>query len=250
MLEPWRSRYLHAIGVEIYLPRHALPGAAPSSILEWDASVDDPLLPISASPANTLVQSSAVENCRTTKNHIAPLISVDASTPRKASMDDEPSRSASSATTPVAKIHLLIAIASPGILVVDELPAQQKTHTDTLRLLNNLLFAVGCREAALQSEPFEWPLPNLRNRQIDRDEKAGRETLTGFLNKKIHDAAIHTVFLLGDAAQFWVSQPQRDSLQGNQLLSWKSSVSAQAVLRDASLKRQWWQDLRRAETKH
>lgn len=39
MREPWRSRYLQAMGVDVYVARQSLPGAAAATVAEWDSAV-------------------------------------------------------------------------------------------------------------------------------------------------------------------------------------------------------------------
>jgi hypothetical protein len=234
MLEPRRSQYLRAMGVDLYASRYGLPAAAPSLVLPWeealDATDDTSLLldaqqfdpaPVAGAVRTGVIADLAVEMPRRSP----PEIGV-ASAPRNAS---------------VGEIRLLVAM-TDGSLVINDLPAAaERAHC--LRLLANLLFALERRSSPLSSEEFEWPLPGLRNRQLVRDEQAARETLLAFMAKKIQ-RDVTTIYLLGDSAARWLDESQRQQLGSDQPLRWKISAAAQQVLRDPNLKQRWWRDLR------
>jgi hypothetical protein len=149
----------------------------------------------------------------------------------------------SGAAAPALRIRLSITASDSGILIIDDaLPA---ARNEAQRLLANLLFALQGRAVGLKMEPFEWPLPNLRNRQIDLNEQAARETLAGLLNRKIL-GDVKTILLLGNNAQHWIDASLQQALAAERVLSWGLSLSAASVLNDPILKRQWWQDLRTA----
>jgi hypothetical protein len=91
-------------------------------------------------------------------------------------------------------------------------------------------------------------LPNLRNRAIELNEDAARETLSGLLQRKILDGEVRTILLLGDNAQRWIDTSLRQVLSTDKQLAWGVSISSSAVLGDLQLKRQWWLDLRSIAT--
>jgi hypothetical protein len=236
MLEPRRSQYLRAMGVDLYASRCGLPAAAPSIVLPWDEALDatddtsllvdtqrcDHPAPVADAARTDFIPDLAVEMPRR-----SPLEIGVASAPRHAS---------------VTEIRLLVAMTDNGSLVIDDLPAtSERAHC--LRLLANLLFALERRSSPLSSEDFQWPLPGLRNRQLARDEQAVRETLLAFIAKKIQ-RDVMTIYLLGDSAARWLDESQRQQLGSNQPLRWKLSVATQHVLRDPRLKQRWWRDLR------
>lgn len=239
MLEPWRSRYLHALGVEVYLPRYPLPSAAPSIELEWDEAPVEPL----DDPA-IVFDDAAVIAPNAKEPVLKPdLPSFDAQPDhRKAHPRVEQQKVAASTTTAaVPRLRLSIVASEGGILVIDD--AFPSSRGDAQRLIGSLLFALQQKNESTKVESFEWPLPNLRNSRIELSEQAARETLASFLQRKVA-GNIHTILLLGNAAQQWVDTPLREALAASQPLRWGSSVSTLAVLGDAAFKRQWWQDLR------
>lgn len=255
MLEPWRSRYLQAMGVEVYLPRFQLPAAAPACIVEWDTELEqvipaaisqhtDPEFSAVSSPLSASINSGFIKSPQLSAN-LADVNPAGSQTNRNET--EPPSRG-----TPnnVTRIHLLAALSDSGILIVDDLPAQTSRRSELQRLYAQLLFAIQRKDAQLKLEAFEWPLTNLRNRQIDLDETAARETFSGFLNKKIQSAGVRSILLLGLNARKWVDDAQRHQLSSDTAVTWGLSVSGQQVMEDALLKRRWWKDLRHVGLPH
>ncbi|MET0378501.1 MAG: hypothetical protein ABW049_05845 [Spongiibacteraceae bacterium] len=240
MLEPWRSQYLRALGVEIYLPRFPLPGAAPSLELEWDdfvaaeieqlAAVDEPVPGVSMprSSPSAVLPDGGLKSAPAARNvpASAPTVPVSA--------------------TPALRIKLIVAASDSGVLIIDE--AVSNTRNDSQRLLTSLLFALQGKPANLKIETFDWPLPNLRNRSIELNEDAARETLTGLLQRKVVEGDVRTILLLGANAQRWIDVSVQQALTADRQLVWGKSLSTAAVLNDLTLKRQWWTDLRAIET--
>lgn len=238
MLEPWRSHYLHALGIEAYLPRYPLPAAAPSPEMEWDdaafEAVDEPAVTF-----DDIAPDTPPARQPSTKPDIS---SLEASSPvtRHNSVRVEQTRNPTSAAA-VPRLRLSVIASDGGILIVDD--ALPPGRGDAQRLLGNLLFALQQKNENAKAESFEWPLPNLRNSKIELNEQAARETLASFLQRKVA-GHVHTILLLGSNAQRWIDAPLREALAAAHPLRWGLSVSATAVLGDPSLKRQWWQDLR------
>ncbi len=246
MLEPWRSHYLRAIGVEMYLPRYDLPAAGASIEIPWDPLADAPVAVVP--PAVAVATQSAVTQSSPTKTSAAkapisqaPKVS-EVEKAVRAPIETEPPARANAIKSAATQIHLYVACDGDGILVVDEIPTPQRREY-MQRLIVNLLFAAERKSVKLSAEQFDWPLPSLRNRQVTLDDQAGRETIDGFLSRKIHAENIHTIYLLGESAVHWVSSDQRQALSLDHPIKWKISVGAQSVLGDARLKRRWWKDL-------
>lgn len=245
MLEPWRSRYLQAIGVDVYVPRYTLPAAAPSCIPEWDAEI------VVAAPAIQELVMDATHPVTHSKKVSQPIVDVtglSAGASRPAQNEIEPVARTSSANAP--RIRLLAALSDSGILIIDDLPAQQARRGELQRLYTQLLFAIQRNDVQIKLEAFEWPLANLRNRQVDLDEIAARETFAAFLNKKIQSAGVRSILLLGSDARRWVDESQRQQLNADTAVTWGLSVSGQHVLAEPLLKRRWWQELRHVGLPH
>lgn len=247
MLEPWRSRYLHALGVDVYQPRFPLPAAAPSPEMEWDDEIAlEADLPVALNeqltptvPARHLSSPAALLDVES----VGPRSARNASTPSPASI---PAQKPANHATPALRIKLMVAASDSGMLIVDD--ATNTARNDSQRLLANLVFALQRKPVSLKHEAFDWPLPNLRNRAIELNEDAARETLSGLLQRKIVDGNVQTVLLLGEDAQRWIDAPLRERLGADRSLTWGISISALTVLSDLQLKRQWWLDLQNLAT--
>ncbi len=241
MLEPWRSQYLQALGVEVYVPRFPISAAAPATEIEWDDVIADAFdQPIE------LDEPIPVMPLRRSTPSVEELLDVEPVRASSARTAPAPTPTVAGTTTPKLRIKLIIAASDSGVLIVDD--ATNIPRNDSQRLLANLLFALQGKPANLKVETFDWPLPNLRNRAIELNEDAARETLSGLLQRKILDGEVRTILLLGDNAQRWIDASLRQVLSTDKQLAWGVSISSSAVLGDLQLKRQWWLDLRSIAT--
>lgn len=247
MLEPWRSQYLRALGVEVYLSRRPLLGAGPSHDVLWDETALMSLSSAKIAGAAVPVEASIPASASAVR-HERPVPALDdLAPPSRRAVPSAESVAPQAGTTPSVRVRLMVATADNGVMFVDDMPGNGR---DVQRLLGNLLFALQGRSAALRVEAFDWPLPTLRNGPLALTAEAARETLSAFINRKIVDGRVHTVLVLGTNAQRWLDGSMRQSLSGGGELRWAYSVSAGAVLSDALLKRRWWQDLRAAVQTH
>lgn len=251
LLEPRRSRYLRALGIDVYVPRHILPGALPSSACEWEEAAS---APESRAPADAIAATLRVDDAP-----VAATPVVEAPSTRDAGLDlskltgdlQAPSQRRSVAEKPavapaakpvvdVPKIALSIAVGAGGILVVDDAAANAGERNEYLKLLGNLLFALHS-DAAPAIDVFVWPM--LKQPQLDRSAEAARETLAAHIQNQLQRHAVHTVLLLGEAAQRWCAVDGAG-------LRCATSVSALACLRQPALKRQLWNDIRHLAAVH
>ena len=226
MLEPLRSRYLAALGVDVYVPRAILPAAKCSDVCVWDEAAFAEASPveISAAPGGEALAQKTAVRAR------APIIDVE----RKSAAPIVVREAARRAESAAPKFALSIVLAANGVLLIDDAPASSAARHDYQRLLGNFLKAVN-KDPQFDLDIFFWPMH--KNPSIAQDEAAAKETLAAYLHKQIQQRAIHTVLLLGAAAQQWVSLDETllRSIRSNSLL---------ACLHDSSLKRQLWSDVR------
>lgn len=233
MLEPMRSRYLAALGVDMYVPQVILPGAKLSTACEWDVAALEASIP--AAPVIESIKTEVASKVEMTPSRVV-VVDAEKKPPRQSTQPF-----IASPTTPtvvVPKFALSIVLAANGILLIDDAPGPQSTRSEYERLLGNFLTAVN-KDGQFSLDIFFWPMH--KNAQIVQDENAAKETLAAHLHKQIQQRALHTVLLLGDAAQRWVdlaldldTQPLR-CIRSNSLL---------ACLREPALKRQLWSDVR------
>ncbi|MDB6061858.1 MAG: hypothetical protein JWM78_1961 [Verrucomicrobiaceae bacterium] len=226
MLEPLRSRYLAALGVDMYVPRVTLPGAKISAVCEWEE------MALSAEPEQPLRVSALLESMQP-----APAVVVARAATADLERKPEPVKpvaAAPRAESVVPKFALSIVLAANGVLLIDDAPSSNAARSEFERLLAGFLNAVN-KDAQFALDVFLWPLR--KSPSIAQDETAARETLTAHLHKQIEQRALHTVLLLGEAAQRWVNLDETNlrCIRSNSLLG---------CLRDPSLKRQLWHDVR------
>jgi hypothetical protein len=262
VLEPQRSQYLRALGIEVYVPRWILPGAKQSPVCEWDflpsadagqpqsltANPTDAIIatPITSATAATIATTATTATTATIAAKAEGLqrvlpdeLRVDLSTPPAAAKTvvdiGNEIRNATAVIAP-PKIALSVIVSEGGILIVDDAPSNTALRADYLRLLSNLLFALSGRAMQPSLDVFLWPLA--KRPQLDQGPVAARETLAAHLQKQIQQHAVHTVLLLGETAQQWCEFD-------NEKLQCIKSLSALACLRAPTTKRTLWNDIRR-----
>ena len=243
MIEPLRSQYLAALGIENYVPRFVLPGAKASMPCAWleapaavapapAALIGEGLVDDAASSAETTVppQSARAEVRR------APVVEQETRRPVRAGVGDTAAAKAPPARTAAGpQFALSIVLAGGGLLLIDSAPASNAERTAFQTLLNNMLPALRPAAAQYVLDIFLWPLT--RQPKIPRDADAARETLAAYLHKQIQQRAIDTVLLLGEAAQQWCALADVEVKVVN-------SISLLACVHDPALKRPLWNDIR------
>lgn len=252
MLEPRRSGYLRALGIDIYVPRLILPGALPSAACEWEAEpqsdvparamdvVAEVIAAVAAVPAPQVSADqpdtiSSQDQHPATRSRVPDIDPQPVTAPR--STEPVPARPVAD-TSP--KIALGIAVGG-GVLLIDDAPASPAERGEFQRLLGNVLFALRGDGALPALDVFLWPMS--KQPQLDRSADAARETLAAHIQNQIQRHAVHTVLLLGDAARQWVDIDAEG-------LRCVRSVSALGCLREPAQKRQLWQDIRRLAAVH
>lgn len=243
MLEPWRSHYLRALGVDVYVPRRILPGAAISPACEWDGAclvAAEPAAPVSGDAAVAQTPVAAVVR------DIATPTVVQRAPPPVPIIDERPAQRRENAAPPVsnrakdntaAQFALSVLTCDGGVLIIDDAPARNSARTEYLRLLGNLLFALRRRAIAPTLDIFIWPM--VKSPQIDQSAQAAREALDAYVQKQIQNHAAQIVLLLGDGAQRWLPETARASWPAIHAVS----ISAWSCLSEPDLKRRLWQDL-------
>lgn len=252
MLEPQRSQYLRALGIDVYVPRLILPGALASQSCEWTEAasleIETPAAAIEQIAA-VLTPVSAVVRQRSLPDAVridpsAPAVNINSTKNNVDSVDSETRVAVAAPLTEsnaAPKIALSVIVAG-NLLIVDDAPSGTAMRGDYLRLLTNILFALHWRTAQPQLDVFLWPMA--KHPQLDQGAQAARETLAAHLHKQIQQHAIDTVLLLGESAQTWCAIGADDALRCVR------SVSALACLRAPDNKRQLWHDLRHLAVAH
>jgi hypothetical protein len=234
MLEPMRSRYLAALGVDMYVPQLILPGAKLSTACEWDVAALE--APVVAPPGIESIKTEVEPQVPMAQARV-PVVESEKKPTRPATA--EPTSATPTAAVVVPKFALSIVRAANGVLLIDDAPVAA-ARSEYERLLGNFLNAM-LKDGQCSLDIFFWPMH--KSAQIVQDENAARETLAAHLHKQIQQRALHTVLLLGDAAQRWVDLDAALGVDG-QALRCIRSTSLLACLREPALKRQLWNDVR------
>lgn len=239
MLEPLRSQYLAALGIDSYVPRFMLPGAKlsePCAWLEAPAEIPNLSVPIEANAAagQPLVEKNIPEKSASAVVSRTPLIEPVVQRPARIS-ENVSAKSPTAQHEAGPQFALSIVLAGGGILLIDAAPASSAERSAFQKLLNNMLPALRPAAVHYVLDIFIWPLT--RQSKVPRDAEAAIETLAAHLSRQIGQRGIDTVLLLGETAQRWCAFLE------NELRTVKSS-SLLACVQDPALKRPLWNDIR------
>ncbi len=226
VLEPHRSQYLRAIGVEVYVPRWSLPGAAESQPMAWADESEvvvevEAELPVAVgrAAAEAPVARPAVPEIEIATRRVAR--------PPEPALQEQPRSDG-------PRFSLLIVRCATGIVVVDEGPRGDQRLEEYLRLLGNLLFALYRQPVAMEADQFVWPM-RVKNPQVDRSEQAARESLGANLQRQCLQAGGNTLLTLGSGATQWFNDdPDFRLIAG---------ISLWRCLADGGAKQTLWQQL-------
>ena len=223
MHELTRMTYLEAMGVDSYVSRRQLPGAAPTRRLAVQRSTSTPQ---AAEPVN---------------DHNPPVGQPPVPMPR---LEDAPSGAArATATRPtgpgeerhkVVDRFSLAAITAGGYLWVEEL-AQLALAREQVQLVHAMALALTGRDGAPQVQQFDWPLHN--NRQLDLGEEAARAGVAGFLQRQFEQQGCQGLVVLGDGSRRRVAL---DMLGDIPVIH---TLDTLTLLANPQLKKQAWRDL-------
>ncbi len=186
MHELTRRTFLDAIGVDTYVSRGQLPGAAPTRRLLVSRTSDVPIAPAVQklkSPPTMPKIGDLIERSPATSN--SKLKQAKPATPT----------AETSAVAPVSISPFSIAAVSiGGWLWLEELP-QRVVSRDQVNLMRAMVRALGLEEGELAVSQFDWPIHN--NAQLDLTEEAACAALGGFVYNKVEKGHCKGVVVLG-----------------------------------------------------
>lgn len=268
MNELQRQAYLRELGIQSYFPRRALPGAKPSrlfgaSVLGVPRAPATELSEIVASvmPVVTAQGAALLHVEKASRPALAPTA---APTPVGAGLPAiaAPAANAAVAPTPTVPVTVSVSAAPPRfafayfpvgeeLAVINELPwAKSASVTPACRqLLAGMLRALGMPsdERALTSMVFTWPL--LEGPDIEQGEESARQTLAGFLARRLKLRPVRHLLVLAEQSAGYLFPADFDWQQGRgglqrhphfdmQLVVTRSLNAMDAV---PDLKREVWQ---------
>lgn len=208
MNELQRQAYMEAMGVDCYMPRLQLPGAAvsqlcvlpevPVSIVAEktaqsevsDAPADSTQLRAASSGASRAIQAMFDQP----PNAEAPAQGSNASSIEEAA-DFIKSAATKKQTVPSFNLSIL---RGANIMLIDNAIPGHIDPNSYMQLLQNLLFALGMGKQQLSLDAFSWPMSH--NSQIDQSKSAAIQTLEAFLNKRVEQDDIAYLVLMGETA--------------------------------------------------
>lgn len=221
MNELGRQAYLRAMGVDTYVSRGQLPGAAVTRRLAVVRSRSVAAAPPASAPAHT--PPAAVTMPR-----------IDSPVPTvRTAQPPAPAREESRLPR-----FTLVAVACGDWLWLEELeePPFAPAQMQLLQAMVEALTGARGSPVPLELAQFDWPIHT--NRQLDLGPEAARSGVAGFVQRKLEQYESRGLVLLGQACEARVPLPQ---LRCPHVVC---TVSTAGMLRDPLLKKQAWRDLR------
>ncbi len=227
-----RLTYLQAIGIDTYVAREPLPGAAASHPLARLAltplvSRPEPSAAVAAPEPPTPAREAPGRSAGPRRK---PLVETRTARGRQ---PDGGEKAALPGET--ASAFVVAAIVVDDIVWLEELvyPALAKDQVQLLRAISG---ALGLEASRPDITQFTWPIH--RNRQLDQSEAAACAALTGFVARQLQLAAARAVVMLGDGVG---GRLDHGDLQVNYRIT---TVSTAQMLSEPLLKARAWADLR------
>ena len=233
MNELRRMAYLDAMGIDAYVSRGQLAGAAATRRL-----VVVPARPVSA-PG---IQSGApAASGIAGAGELVPRARPRA--PQIDTAEKAPAQQTPAVTTPrqdAMPQFSLVAITAGGWLWLEEMGGMPLA-TEQVQLVQAMAQAIGVAGNTRQEKTrpevahFEWPIHT--NRQLDLGEEAARASVAGFIGRKLEQQQCRGLVLMGEACKARVQLEQLDCA----LVA--TTVSSAEMLDNPLLKKQAWRDL-------
>ena len=239
MNELRRMAYLEALGVDSYVSRSQLPGAALSRRLKVVAApvstAYEPLPDIPESPAQSVPRDTPPVAAANTMPQF------DTGTAPASPL--QPQRQG--AAVPRFSLAAIVAGDWLWLEALGDMPLATEQVWLVKAMAQALVAyaaygddegAVGEGLAAVQTDvaQFDWPIHT--NQQLDLGEEAARASVAGFVDRKLQQHQCRGLVLLGQACEQWVplSQLQVPSV---------TTISSARILARPELKREAWRTL-------
>ena len=264
MNEALRLDYLQAMGVDTYVPRFILDGAAPSPIFEFELPSDDEVAGSDAADIETFdvdaeyqqmaeVEARAVpappaEPLRAGSRIAAALqeLGFDSAAPQvntRSPLAVSPADQAASAAAVSPEFKVELVATGIGLLMIADTTTGSPSPAEK-RLMANIAVAVS-RHHKLAKTPefatsrFQWPVLKTPGLALGND--AAKEALLANVMAQAERQQAHCVILFGSSLQPFIDSAMLQTA-GIQLLY---AAEAAAMLADGGVKSQLWQNLRK-----
>lgn len=223
MHELSRRSYLESMGIDSYISRRQLPGAALTQRLVINRRVPVSDAPVTPAPGK---ESSTATAFREVVNTVKSQVGTARPAPATPITEQN-----SAAAMPAFTI---VAVIAGDCLWLEELSGSPVSR-DQVHLIRAMAKALALEEGELDVSQFDWPIHS--NTQLDLGEDAVRAALGGFVRRKVEQRKCRGLILLGSACQKRLDVAQ---LEIGYCLH---TVSTSDMLRDPQLKKQAWLDL-------
>ena len=212
-----RMRYLQAMGVDSYVSRRQLPGAAPTRRL---ALVRSSQLPAASNEARPQAHAEAPQMPRVDRV-TAKLVpkSQPVATPKPAS--------------PAVRFNL-VAVFTGGIAWVESLD-DRPLATEQVQLIRGMARAVHGEASNPRVAQFDWPITN--NPQLDQGVEAAKAGVSAFLQRHIEEQKCRALVILGANCSALVPTAQLGGINH------VTTCSTLEMLEKPGSKKQVWADL-------
>ena len=231
--------YLDALGIDSYVSRTQLPGAALTRRLAIAFARATPV-PAGASDAPILRVTSAPLDSRS--DVVQP-------GPGSGAMDHSTVASPPLTRDSVQRVDAvprfsLVAIVAGQWLWLEELAPGMPLTTEQVQLVQSMAHALVLHgeprmaAALAAAQPrvaqFDWPIHT--NQQLDLGAQAARASVAGFVSRRLEQQESRGLVLLGRSCAQWVPLQELDILT-------VSTASSAEILAQPTLKRAVWRDL-------
>ena len=204
-----RRKALEAMGIDVYVSRFDLPGAAPA-VRQRVESSNPPVVPAHSSETGALAVETATGGNKTP-----------ASTPATSAPVREPSEA--------VRFSMLLASAGP-FLWIEQL-SDGLIRQDQLALINAMARAIS-PQASIRQQQFDWPMRG--GSAVASDAESAKQALQGLIQRMAREVNAKRVVVMGTC-------PFLSDRIAQSAVVIPSTI---AMLSNASLKREAWQALK------
>ena len=218
-----RRAYLHALGIDQYVSRADLPGAAPTARLALRQLAPDANLAPRAGGDTRMPESPVIPPARSA-NKTAQGVTAEPVRPvERATPASRPER------------FSIAAVRAGGWLWLEDI-GTMPLATEQVHLVRAMATALSGVAATSEVAQFNWPMHD--NAQLDQGAEAAGASLGSFILRQLEDGACVGVVLLGESTSKRLGATR---LGSSPLVATRST---REMLEQPVLKRQVWQDLK------
>lgn len=223
-----RRQALEAMGIDVYVSRYDLPGAAPS-VRQRSVPVEPAVSTVVAAPEEMAKKNDIASNIAREGN-ATPAPQVRSATASERASPATPGVSASSVKSSEAvKFSMLLASAGP-FLWVEQL-SDGLIRQDQLALINAMARALSS-DVSVRQQQFDWPMRG--NAALSGDADSAKQALQGLIQRMAREVDAKRVVVMG-ACPFLPDRIAQSAVVIPATL---------AMLQNPGLKREAWQALK------